>query len=114
MSNNQTLWSQFGAGAEISEQAAETISGGQEVFTIYNKTGYNITHVLDGYAFEIKPNEGWTYTAYSGGIIEFDTDGRSGFTQNKSYNLGEGHIYEYQDNASTPGNPYDIEMYTVA
>jgi hypothetical protein len=26
MSNNQTLWSQFGAGAEISEQAAETRS----------------------------------------------------------------------------------------
>jgi hypothetical protein len=117
MSNNLNLWSEFAAGAELSEQAAETISGGSltvsETFTIYNKTGYDITHILDGKAFDIKPNEGWTYTAYSGGIIEFDTDGRSGYVQNKSYNLGHGHVYEYQDNASTPGNPYDIEMYTV-
>jgi hypothetical protein len=114
MSNNLNLWSEFGAGTELSEQAAETISGGQEVFTIYNKTGYDITHVLDGKAFDIKPNEGWTYTAYSGGIINFDADGRSGVNQNKTYNLGEGHVYEYQDNKSTPGNPYDIELYRVA
>jgi hypothetical protein len=114
MSNNQNLWSDFAIGAEISEQAAETISGGQEVFTVYNKTGYNITHVLDGYSFDIKPNQGVTYTAYSGGIITFDTDGRSGFTQNKTYDLAEGHIYEYQDNKSTPGNPFDIDLYKVA
>jgi hypothetical protein len=111
---NQNLWSEFGAVEELSEQAAETISGGYEVFTIYNKTGYNITHVLDGKAFRLKPNEYDRYTAFSGGIIKFDTDGRSGYKQNKTYNLGDGHVYEYQDNKSTRGNPYDIELYTVA
>jgi hypothetical protein len=112
---NQNLWSEFGAVEELSEQAAETISGGQqEVFTISNKTGYNITHVLDGQAFDIKPNQSWSYVAYRGGIINFDADGRSGYNQNKTYNLGNGHVYEYQDNKSTPCNPYDIDLYTVA
>ena len=111
---NQSLWSEFDAVEELSEQAAETISGGQEVFTIYNKTGYNITHVLDGKAFGIKPKEGWVYTTYRGGIIKFDADSRSGYIQNKTYNLSEGRVYEYQDNKSTRGNPYDIELYTVA
>jgi hypothetical protein len=111
---NQNLWSEFGAVEELSEQAAETISGGQEVFTIYNKTGYNITHVIDGKAFGLQPNEGRVYTAYRGGMINFDADGRSGYKQNKTYDLGEGHVYEYLDNKSTAGNPFDIDLYRVA
>lgn len=111
--NNQSILQNFGLVEELDEQAAEIISGGYEVFTIRNKTQYNITHVLDGTAFLIKPNETWRYTAYQGGIIQLDTDGRDAYKEFKSYNLSDGEIYEFQDNNYTAGNPYDIDLYRV-
>jgi hypothetical protein len=114
MLDTQSLWSDFGVVEELSESAAETISGGYEVFTIYNKTNYNITHVIDGKAFNINPNQGFIYTAYSGGIVKFDADSRNNYVQNKSYNLSNGSVYQYQDDKSTPGNPYDINLYKVS
>lgn len=84
------------------------------MFTVKNKTQYDITHVLDGKSFKQKPNESLIFTAYSGGIIKFDSDGRKDYVQNKSYNLSNGRTYEFQNNNSTPGNPYDIELYKVA
>ncbi|MBD2385192.1 hypothetical protein [Cylindrospermum sp. FACHB-282] len=111
--NNQSILQNFALVEEIDEQAAEIISGGYEVFTIRNKTQYNITHVLDGKEFLMKPNEEWIYTAYQGGTIKFDVDGRDDYNQSKSYNLSDGKIYEFQDNKYTAGNPYDIELYSV-
>jgi hypothetical protein len=111
--NNQSILQNFGLVEELDEQAAEIISGGYEVFTIRNKTGYDITHVLDGKAFLIKPNESWVYTAYNGGIIKLDTDGRNDKKEFQSYNLSDGKIYEFQDNKYTRGNPYDIDLYRV-
>jgi hypothetical protein len=123
---NQNLWSEFGAVEELSEQAAENISGGgifgtpfkqaysQEVFTITNKTDYNITHTLDGTAFTILPNESYVYTTHKYGTESFDTDSRAGYYQQKTYDLSDGAVYEFQNNNNTPGNPYDIDIYRVA
>ncbi|MBD2677673.1 MULTISPECIES: hypothetical protein [Nostoc] len=112
--NNQSILQNFALVEELDEQSAEIISGGYEVFSIRNKTNYNITHILDGTAFLIQPGEEWIYTAYNGGIIEFDIDGRNDYNLSKAYNLDEGRIYEFQDNNYTPGNPYDIDLYYVA
>ena len=112
--NNQSILENFALGEEIDAQAAEIISGGYEVFTINNNTGYDITQVLDGTAFLIKPGEEFTYTAYSGGIIEFDADGRDDHNLSKSYDLEDGQRYEFQDNTYTTGNPYDIDLYRVS
>jgi hypothetical protein len=112
--NNQSILQNFGLVEEIDEQAAEIISGGYEVFSIRNKTNYNITHVLDGTAFLIQPGEEWIYTAYNGGTIDFDVDGRDDHNLSKLYNLEDGEIYEFQDNNYTTGNPYDIDLYRVS
>ncbi len=114
MLNNETILKNFALVEELDEQASETISGGYEVFTLVNKTRYNITYILDGKKFLHKPNESWIWTAYKGGKITFDTDGRAGYKESKTYNLSDGRKYEFQDNLSTPGNPYDIELYKVA
>ena len=102
---------------DLTQKDAETISGGYEVFQIKNNTKYNITHILDGHKdkpFLMKPGETWTYTAHQGGNIEFDVDSRNEYQLTKKYNLSNGGVYEFQDNKSTPGNPYDIELYSVA
>ncbi|MBO1052060.1 MAG: hypothetical protein HEQ25_08690 [Dolichospermum sp. DET73] len=112
--NNQSILQNFGLVEEIDEQAAEIISGGYEVFSIRNKTNYNITHVLDGTAFLIQPGEEWIYTAYNGGTIDFDVDGRDDQNLSKLYDLEDGQIYEFQDNNYTTGNPYDIDLYRVS
>ena len=83
------------------------------MFTIKNNTNYNVGLSIDGTSFVNKPGETWTYTAYSGGIIKFDTDGRAGYTQWQKYNLANGGVYEFQDNNYTRGNPYDIDLYSV-
>lgn len=99
---------------ELNEQAAETISGGYEVFTIRNKTKFNITYTLDGKKWLHKPNESWIWTAYKGGKIKFDADGRNNYNQSQSYNLSNGKVYEFQNNNYTPGNPYDLDLYHVS
>ncbi|MEH2116535.1 hypothetical protein [Nostoc sp.] len=111
--NNQSILQNFGLVEEIDEQVAEIISGGYEVFTIRNNTGYDIKHKLDGKLFRMKPNQESVYTTYNGGIIQFDADMRGGYQRWKSYNLRDGKIYEFKDNGKTAGNPYDINIYRV-
>lgn len=113
MSNNQSLLQKFDLVEELNEQDAETISGGYEVFTITNKTNYDITYTLDGKEWLHKPNESWTWTAYKGGNIKFDTDGRNDYNQSQSHNLSNGGVYEFQNNNYTAGNPYDLDLYRV-
>ncbi|MEH2237648.1 hypothetical protein [Nostoc sp.] len=114
MLNNQNYLQDLGLLEELDEQSAETINGGYEVFTIRNKTGYNINFFLDNTSFTQSPNDANVYTASSGGIIEFDTDGRNDYKQFQKYDLANGGVYEFQDNKNTPGNPYDIDLYSVA
>ncbi|MEH2420791.1 MAG: hypothetical protein V7K48_07550 [Nostoc sp.] len=117
MSNNQNILQDFGLVEELDEQAGETITGGYEVFTIRNKTKYNVSYLIDGTkapGYAAKPYSGSAvWTAYSGGIVKFDADGRNNYVQNKSYNLSNGGIYEFQYNNYTRGNPYDIDLYKV-
>ena len=98
---------------DLNNKSAETISGGYEVFTIKNSTKYNVWYKVDGKSWTHKPGEVWIWTAYKGGKIKFDQDGRSGVKSYKKYNLANGGIYEFQDNRTTAGNPYDIELYSV-
>ncbi|MDF5739367.1 MAG: hypothetical protein V7L04_03970 [Nostoc sp.] len=116
MSNNQDILQGFGLVEELDEQAGETITGGYEVFTVTNTTKYNVSYSVDGTKTKpqfAKPGGSAVWTAYSGGIIKFDTDGRAGYVQDKSYNLANGGKYEFQYNNNTPGNPYDIDLYKV-
>ena len=108
---NQSLLPDFGLVEELDEYAAETLSGGYELLTIRNKTVYDITHVLYGASFLMKPNETWIYTGHSEAIIEFDADIRDDVQEWKKYKLTNG-VYEFQDDPS-PENPYDIELYWV-
>jgi hypothetical protein len=113
MSDHQTLWADFGVVEELTEQAAETISGGAEVFSLYNNTNFSITHLLDGTQFTIEAGDEVVATAYNGGIIVFDTDVRDGYVQAKSYDLADGGVYVFNSNNST-ANPYDIDLYKFA
>ncbi|MHC5728044.1 MAG: hypothetical protein ACYT04_51475 [Nostoc sp.] len=116
MSKNQDILQGLGLVEELDEQAGETITGGYEVFIVTNRTGYNIPYSVDGTKTLpqfAKPGASSVWTAYGGGIIKFDADGRAGYVQNKSYNLADGEKYEFQYNYSTPGNPYDIDLYRV-
>lgn len=114
MSNNQNILEDFGLLEELDEQAGETITGGYEVFTVTNKTKYDISYFLDGKLSKVeKPGQGLVWTTSKGGIIKFDTDSRDKYVQYKSYNLSDGKKYEFQDNKKTIGNPYDIDLYVV-
>ncbi|MEH2257535.1 hypothetical protein [Nostoc sp.] len=113
MLTNQSCLESFDLIEELDEQAAETISGGYEVFSIKNTVGFDVNFSLDDTSFTLPANETWIYTAYSGGTIEFDSDKRGGYEQYKTYNLADGKVYEFQDNPS-PGNPYDFDIYSVA
>ncbi|MDZ8189852.1 MAG: hypothetical protein RMX96_34085 [Nostoc sp. ChiSLP02] len=119
MSNNQNLLEDLDLLEELDEQAAETLTGGEtEVFTVRNRTGYNVKYYLDGTVspdYGSRPYTGAVvWTAYSGGIISFDKDGRDDVVINQKYNLANGGVYEFQYNNTTVGNPYDIELYRVA
>ncbi|MEH1937229.1 MAG: hypothetical protein V7L14_26695 [Nostoc sp.] len=115
MSNNQSILQDLGLVEELDEQAGETLTGGVEVFTVKNATGYYIPYTVDGTQTNYpNPGDSAIWTAYSGGIIRFDKDGRDGYEDYKTYNLADGKVYEFQDNKSTPGNPYDIDLYSVA
>ncbi|MEH2253227.1 hypothetical protein [Nostoc sp.] len=116
MLNNQSYLKDLGLVEELDQEAAETISGGgYEVFEVRNKTGYNVSYTVDGTRTNYpQPGSDRIWTAYGGGIIEFDTDGRNDYKQIQKYNLANGGVYEFQDNKTTVGNPYDIELYRVA
>ncbi|MDJ0898025.1 MAG: hypothetical protein QNJ55_04380 [Xenococcus sp. MO_188.B8] len=109
--NNQDLF------MELDEKDGEKVSGGYEVFTINNETQYDINYFVDGKLTKpkfAKPGSSSVWTAYDGGIIEFDTDGRNDYKQWKKYDLSDGGVYAFRDNKSTPGNPYDIELYKIS
>jgi hypothetical protein len=109
---NQNLWSEFGAVEELTEQAAETISGGYEVFTLYNYTNSTVYYTIDQTAFALDSNYHTTITTGSGtGEIVFDTDTRWDYYQPKTYDLSEGGVYKFESNNYTLGNPYDRDLY---
>lgn len=117
MSNNQNLLQEFDLVEELNEQAAETISGGYEVFTIKNQTKYDVNYSLDGKQTKsqyVKPNTSSVWTSHKGGIIEFDIDGRNNYIELKKYNLADGGVYAFRDNKKTKGNPYDIDLYRIS
>jgi hypothetical protein len=96
----------------LTEQDAEAINGGAEQFTIQNDvSNYTMSYSIDGTSDRLQPGYSQGWTAYSGGTIEFDSDGRSGF-QSKEYDLSNGGIYSFQPNTST-SNPYDFELYDI-
>ena len=95
-------------------EGAAISGGGLEVFTLKNKTKYNITYYLDGKKWLHKPGQTWIWSTKKGGTISFDTDGRSNYKEIQKYNLSDGRVYEFQNNNYTPGNPYDLDLYKVA
>jgi hypothetical protein len=100
---------------EIEDKVAQNCNGGyQEVFTIWNQTNANVGYLLDGKSWKHLPGKGWTWTTYRGGIINFDRDVRPGVISRKKYNLADGEVYAFRYNRSTPGNPYDIELYDIS
>jgi hypothetical protein len=113
MSSNQSLWADFGVVEELTEQAAETISGGAEVFGIYNNTNADIVGTIDGIVFGIPSGDSFTYTTAGNGLITFDYDIRAAVNATKSYNLADGGSYYFDPNDNT-ANPYDIDLYSIA
>ncbi|MDJ0800742.1 MAG: hypothetical protein QNJ51_28695 [Calothrix sp. MO_167.B12] len=114
MSENQSLLQNFDLVEELDEKAAEKISGGYEVFTVKNQTKYNVHYYVDGKKTKYpRPGAVSIWTAYKGGIIKFDIDGRTKYKKWRKYNLADGGVYAFRDNKKTKGNPYDIELYRI-
>jgi hypothetical protein len=109
MSSNQGLWADFGVVEELTEQAAETISGGAESFFLYNGTNITVNFNLDGDLWSFEPYAGATLFTSGNGIISFDEDVRAGI-QSKSYNLADGGSYGFGVNLDTASNPYDLDL----
>jgi hypothetical protein len=100
MLEKQTLWSDFGAIEELSEQAAETISGGAKSFNVYNDTNCNIPFTVDGNLFGVKPFQLAMIATEGDGLISFDGDINPGF-QGKSYKLADGSLNVFEPDSST-------------
>jgi hypothetical protein len=113
MSSNQGLWADFGVVEELTEQAAETISGGAESFTIVNNTNANIPFTIDGYLFGLQPGYEGTFATTGNGIIVFDRDVQSGIQAN-SYDLDDGGRYVFLADGRTATNPYDFDLGYIA
>ncbi len=113
MSSNRGLWSDFGVVEELTEQAAETISGGAESFFLYNGTDSPINFNLDGDLWRFEPYAGATLFTSGNGIIAFDEEFSSGL-QAKSYNLDDGGRYVFGSNLNIAGNAYGIDMRSIA
>jgi hypothetical protein len=97
---------------DLTEQDSESINGGAESFTIENDSNYNIGYSVDGTSDKIQSNYYHDWTAYSGGIVLFDKDGRSGYQRSRKYNLSSGRTYAFKPNTST-SNPYDVDLYDI-
>jgi hypothetical protein len=113
MSSNQGLWADFGVVEELTEQAAETISGGAEIFSIYNNTNADIAYSIDGNSGRVLSGDEFTYITGGSGLITFDYDIRAAVTATKSYNLSDGGSYYFDPNDNT-ANPYDVDLYRIA
>lgn len=97
---------------ELDEKSSEAINGGYERFKIQNDvSNYSMSYSVDGTSGRLKPGYYQNWTAYSGGVVEFDADGRSGY-QSRKYNLGGGRSYSFQPNTSTV-NPSDFDLYEI-
>jgi hypothetical protein len=97
----------------LDEQAAETVSGGLERFTIYNQTNVRIPYAVDG-TQTTRPYGGSVsvWTTGRGGTISFDYDfGRAG-VQRRKYNLANGRKYAFRYDTRTPYSG-DIELYDI-
>ncbi|MEO1185122.1 MAG: hypothetical protein AAFX46_10640, partial [Cyanobacteria bacterium J06636_27] len=75
---------------------------------------FNFSYLVDGKQTKFpKPGASSTWTAYKGGKIKFDTDGRNNYKEWKKYNLSDGGVYAFRDNKGTKGNPYDIDLVRI-
>jgi hypothetical protein len=105
--DNSALW------VELDDENAQTINGGAEEFTITNEvSNYTMSYKLDGRSAKLKPDYSIGWEAYSGGIISFDKDARSGYQKSKKYNLEDGRTYAFRPNTSTL-NIYDFDLYDI-
>jgi hypothetical protein len=98
---------------DLTEEDAETISGGAERFTIRNETKTRIPYAVDG-TQTTRPHGGSVsvWTTGKGGTISFDTDfGRAG-VQLRKYNLADGRTYAFRLDTRTPYAD-DLELYDV-
>ncbi|MEO0014636.1 MAG: hypothetical protein RLZZ535_3025 [Cyanobacteriota bacterium] len=98
---------------DLSEQDSEAINGGAESFTLKNEVNnYDMSYNLDGTSARLKPGYSIGWTAYSGGIVSFDKDARSGYQTSRKYNLSNGRIYAFRPNTST-SNQHDFDLYDI-
>jgi hypothetical protein len=98
---------------DLTEEDAETISGGKERFTIRNETNLWIPYAIDGIQTK-SPGGGSVsvWTTGKGGRIAFDYDfGRAG-VQSRRYNLADGRTYAFRlDTRTSYGG--DVELFDV-
>ncbi len=98
---------------ELSNNAAQRISAGYEVFTIRNETEYYIWYTVDGTGRWENPGWERTWTTYGPGTITYDEDVRAEVVHNISHNLVNGRVYAFRDLEATPGNPHDIRLFHI-
>lgn len=98
---------------ELDDKVAQNCNGGYEVFTIENQTRYRVGYSIDRRNTRLPSGKQQTWTAYKGGTISFDRDGRNSFSSFKKFNLADGGVYAFRYNKSTRGNPYDINLYKI-
>jgi hypothetical protein len=97
----------------LTEQDAQAINGGYETFTIQNDvSNYYMSYSVDGTSARLDPGRYEDWTAYGGGLVEFDKDARSGYQASQTYNLDSGRTYAFRLNTST-SNPYDFDLYDI-
>jgi hypothetical protein len=99
---------------DISPQDSEKYNGGYtERFTLKNEVNnYSMSYSVDGTSARLSSNYYQDWTAYSGGVVEFDRDARSGYQASKTYNLSNGRTYAFRPNTST-SNIYDFDLYDI-
>lgn len=113
MLSNQNILQNLALVEELDEQAAETVSGGLEKFTIRNETNVRMPYAVDG-TQTTRPYGGSVsvWTTSKGGSISFDYDfGRSG-VQSRKYNLANGRTYAFRYDTKTPYSQ-DIELFDI-
>ena len=113
MSSDRSLWADFGVVEELTEQEAETISGGAELFTLVNNTNADIPFTIDGYLFGLPAGYEGIFATAGNGIITFDSDVQPGIQAN-SYNLADGGRYVFLADNRTATNPYDFDLASIA
>jgi hypothetical protein len=98
---------------ELDEKSSVSVNGGYESFSIQNDvSNYTMSYSVDKTRGRLKPGHYENWTAYSGGVVEFDTDSRSGYQPSRKYNLSSGRTYSFQPNTST-ANPNDVSLYEI-